>query len=153
MYCKFCGKESKKNDKFCVNCGKKIEETVEVAESQELGNKEELNVLPAVAKGFSWGFLTFPFFYAISMKSPWWFIIVALCLQILGRAPGYAALLYFVFAIPLAFYVREDAYRGKRVFQSDEEFANVQKIWNIWGIILLVLAFAVGFLNGLSGNV
>lgn len=50
MYCKKCGREYKSNEKFCYNCGEKLEEKVDIKELKEETNSKKNKTSPKKKK-------------------------------------------------------------------------------------------------------
>lgn len=136
MNCSNCGTEIKEGHKYCTKCGKRVD-----------GAPSEANHDPAkdekLTKGISWGFVSFPFFYTISMKFSGLTILGAFILQIIARAGAFGWLIYFVIAIPLAFRVKQQAYHGRRPWESDEQFLAVQKKWDRWGLAIFIIVIGL----------
>ena len=105
-------------------------------ESENTSGMGESTTYPPGIKGWSWGAFLLGWIWAIGNKT--WIGLLAL-VPYVG----------FVMSIVLGIKGREWAWKNKR-WESVEHFNRVQKLWTIWGLVIVLVIVVAMF--GLVGS-
>jgi len=134
MYCTQCGGKITDDAKYCDNCGKPTSKTEVKLEHQSV----------KIGR-WSWGAFGLTWIYLVSMKYKWWwlFLIIMLFTNGMSRSDDITTswigiIISLTIMIVLGIEGRKMAYRNRH-WDSDEQFLQAQRIWDIWGIIFFIL--------------
>ena len=109
---------------------------LEVEEENNSGEGRGIEPPPGV-KGWSWGAFLFNWIWAIFNRT--WILGLLCFIPVIS--------IFFVFYI--GFKGRELAWRNKR-WDSLEHFNRVQRLWSIWGLVLIVGVAGIGILAAIA---
>jgi len=104
---------------------------IQTTGQEQAQNKEDV---PKEIQRWNWGAFFLTWIWGIG-NNVW--------IALLSFIPGVG----FIMAIVLGIKGSEWAWKAKK-YNSVEEFKNVQKKWSIWGLILFILFFLLGFASG-----
>ena len=155
MYCKHCGKEIDDNAKFCTHCGEKKHKADIKESSEAIDNTTEEHIAPKNNIGkWSWGAFGLTWLYLNYMKDKSWWVFLLIMIITNGMiksedttAVWIGVLGQFGEIINLGIKGRSIAWES-REWQDLEHFRKTQKAWDIWGVVIFILYFFVGFISG-----
>lgn len=114
VFCRSCGREIEGSAVTCPHCGA----------GQGVVFQTDPNAIPDGVRGWSWGAFLLTWIWAIG-NSTW--------IGLLALFPP----LWFIMAIILGIKGREWAWKNAR-WDSLEHFNRVQRLWSIWGLVLVL---------------
>ena len=134
VFCRGCGKEIHEDAATCPHCGAPQGKGANVAAGDDI---------PEGVRGWSWGAFLLNWIWAIGNST--WIGLLAL-IPYVG----------FIMVIILGIKGREWAWKNHK-WESVEHFNRVQRLWSIWGFIILggmiLLLFALFMLIGIGAAV
>jgi hypothetical protein len=99
-------------------------------------------VLPSELKGFSWAAALMTWIWAIGHQF-WMGLIVIPVSVVLGLIPIIGFLLNIGLMVFFGVKGNEWAWQHRR-WESIEQFRSTQRVWTIWGVVLMVLFILLG---------
>jgi hypothetical protein len=145
MYCRHCGKEIDNDSKFCIHCG----ESSHLNHGADSSGEGETTKRPH--ERWSWGAFGLGWIYFCGMKYPFWGWLFVLGMVMNGllksddTAFGTIGLIvWFIMIIIFGIKGRQIAWESRK-WESKKEFIANQKAWDIWGIIIFVIANGIWF--------
>jgi len=125
VFCRGCGREIDETAKHCPHCGSQQSVVIQIGDG-----------LPEGIRGWSWGAFFLSWIWAIGNRI--WIGLLAL-VPYLG----------FIMAIILGIKGREWAWKNAS-WDSVEHFNRVQRLWSIWGFILVMGLLVLGLLAAVA---
>jgi len=126
MHCIHCGGKLSDDSKYCKNCGSSTDDKAQKRKIKLPASIDEKRIV----RKWSWAGFTLGWAYLLGMRAGWW----ALLFLILNYIP-------YVGVIPMIYLGiegRKIAWE-KRNWEDFDEYIDVQRKWDIWGIIIFVI--------------
>jgi len=113
VFCRGCGREIDESVAYCPHCGAQQAIVLQTGDG-----------IPDGVRGWSWGAFLLTWIWAIGNST--WIGLLALFPPV-----------WFIMAIILGIKGREWAWKNAR-WDSLEHFNRVQRLWSIWGLVLVL---------------
>lgn len=143
MHCIECGKKIDEDSKFCEHCGTSVRKG-----KLPVGSKNEQSDNPNIGR-WSWGGAAITFWYVISMRFGFWWVlltagllIAASTLEQSSETVWLGILLYLAIFFYVGFNARKWSWRTRK-WDSLEQFLRTQRVWDIWGIVICALILLI----------
>lgn len=142
MYCRDCGKKLESDSKFCTECGKDSHIVENDVESKPFGGHKKKK---EPHQRWSWGAFGLGWIYFAGMRYRYYGWLIVLGIAVNGLLKSDDTFVGSVGLVACLTMIIIYGIKGRRIawesrsWNSEKEFIDTQKAWDIWGIVIFVI--------------